>query len=235
MAATVDGTDPTQPRPRAHGRRHAARHRDPAEHRLRPDRRAAADRGPVRPRRADGRVRPDRCRRDSSWPRRMPRRRRSWRRRSAVSPWPAAPTTSTLALAQAIICGVAVRAPRGVQARLPRELPVEADPGRVRRRARARHPGEPGREDARREDRLRRRVRRQGRRAVHRPRHDQLVVGADLGRVASRCSCSAGGSPGRCRGRWSCWSSPPSSWWSPTSTTPASPCSARCDGRTARR
>ena len=46
------------------------------------------------------------CRRVSSSRHRMPRRRPSSRRRSADSPSPAPRTTSTLALAQAIICGV---------------------------------------------------------------------------------------------------------------------------------
>ena len=51
---------------------------------------------------------------------------------------------------------------------------------------------------------------------------------------------AVGGAPRRsqvprasCRGRSSCWCSPPSPSWSRTSTTPASPCSARC--RRARR
>ena len=69
----------------------------------------------------------------------------------------------------------------GVQAGLPGELPLEADPGWLRRRPGAGHRGQPGREDARRQDRLRRRVRREARRSGHRTGHDQRLVGGDLG------------------------------------------------------
>ena len=84
-----------------------------------------------------------------------------------------------------------------------------------------------------REDRLRRRVRRQGR--------PSLFAGLDtvnwwsvlISAARWRCSCSAAASRAGCRGRSSCWSSPPSWWSSPTSTTPASPCSATVAGRSA--
>ena len=106
----------------------------------------------------------------------------------------------TLALAQAILCGVMFLALRVLQARLPRELPVEADPRRLRRRPGPRHPGQPGRQDARREDRLRRRVRRQGRRARRRARHHERMVAAHLGRRARRAhpgqAIRAGGAVG---------------------------------------
>ena len=130
-------------------------------------------------------------RRSADWPPRVPRTTRRWRSRRRSS--------------------AASSSPSGrVQARVPRELPLQADPGRLRRRPGAGHPDLADRQDARGEDRLGRRVRRQGH-----PARPGVCRRSTDGRCSSRCARSpCSWAPGACcppcRGRWSCWWSPPS-------------------------
>ena len=171
-------------RHRGAGRDHAAGHRVTAEHRLRADRRSAAERRPVRAGLAVGGVRapgvvpaPGRgtgrgggraggfgAGRSGPGGQRAVRghgRRPGDRRRSAV------------------------RGLRGVPARLPRGLPVQADPDRLRRRPGHRHPAQPDRQDHGHQGRQRRGVLRPAGPPDHQDRDRALVVaGAGLAAVA---------------------------------------------------
>ena len=88
----------------------------------------------------------------------------------------------TLAFAQAILCGSSSSSSWS-SIRLSRQLLVQADPHRLRRRARSRHLDLPGRQDARRQHRIRGRVRREAATAGHRTPHDELVVRGDHRRL----------------------------------------------------
>lgn len=181
-AEATGGADSEEPPTRGDCGRHSARDRHSPQHRVRADRGAPSDRGALCVGRPDRDLRP--CGLVAS-----ARRFAGCRGRRAGRLIDRRPGCRGFGRLRDVGAragdpfGGDVPAPRVLQARVPGELPVQADPRRLRRRTGAGHSRQSGREDARSEDRLGRRVRRQSGRADNRARNGEHDLRAHLDRL----------------------------------------------------